>query len=185
MKFAKSWAKQVKWSELQEWQKNNNIVLPAKGLGCPLDRFPLATITEQRLRRWLAEFGWASGMWTISPYLAMLAASPRLPAYLCNFKELRDSRHPREEFLVNVKSFFALHFLHVKVFLWKDKGQSNHCHVLVFLHGLCLIPILILPATTCLSRNQYTVNNSCYCKPDLLRCSQGNLVMTETACSSY
>lgn len=146
--------------------------IPEKGLGCPLDQFPLAAITEQRLRGLpvLAEFGWTSGMWTISPYLAMLTAFSRLLAYLCNFKELRNSRHPREEFLVNVKSFFALHFLHVKVFLWKDKGQLKHFYILVVLHGKCLIPILIHSAISWESRNQCTVNKSYHCKPELLRC---------------
>lgn len=142
MKSATNWQSESKGQSYGNAKHPSNSGLPGKGQGCPLDRFPLATITEQRGLE--GEFGWTSGMWTISPYLVMVAASPQLTAYLCNFQELRDSRHPREEFLVNVKSLFALHFLHIKVFLCRDKWQSNHCHILVFLQCLCWILIWII-----------------------------------------
>lgn len=43
-------------------------------------------------------------------------------AYLCNFEELRDSCHSCEEFLVDIKSLFALDFLHVKIFLYQPQS---------------------------------------------------------------
>lgn len=45
--------------------------------------------------------------------------------YLCNFQELGDSCHSCEELLVNIKSLFALDFLHVKIFLCQQQSTKT------------------------------------------------------------
>lgn len=44
--------------------------------------------------------------------------------YLRNFEELGDSCHSCEEFLVDIKSLFALDFLHVKIFFYRAQSAK-------------------------------------------------------------
>lgn len=94
------------------------VVLPVKGLGCLLDRFPPAV--RKKTRRPLQN---STPRWHRQVYV-LRERKEICAAYLCYFEEFWYSRHSSEKLLVNVQAFFTLGLLHVKVFLCLVKQIS-------------------------------------------------------------
>lgn len=100
---------------------------PETDRGCPLGRYPLAA-TEKEVGLFISQRLQTNG--SFANQLLEPGCSRGRTAYLCNFEELGDSCHSCEEFLVDIKSLFALDFLHIKIFFYQSKMYNGTVTIL-------------------------------------------------------